>query len=120
MTATEPPVLSECCAAGATALMPADRAACLAAVFKSLGDPTRVRLVGHLAAADGGTVCACHLPDQLGISQPTLSHHLKKLVVAGVITREQRGRWAHYAVVPDVLETVRAFLGSATSGEGCC
>ncbi len=111
---------TDCCAAGSTTLMPADRAACLAEIFKALADPTRVRLVGYLAAAQGGTVCACHLPDELGISQPTLSHHLKKLAGAGIITREQRGRWAHYAVVPEVLDLARDFLGATTGDARCC
>ncbi|WP_288800250.1 ArsR/SmtB family transcription factor [Arsenicicoccus cauae] len=111
---------TDCCAAGSTPLMPADRAVCLAEIFKALGDPTRVRLVGYLASAQGGTVCACHLPDELGISQPTLSHHLKRLVSAGIITREQRGRWAHYAVVPEVLDVARAFLGTTTGDARCC
>lgn len=109
-----------CCAVAPDGLMDADRAACLAAVFKAMSDPTRVRLVGYLAAAQGGTVCACHLPECLGISQPTLSHHLKKLADAGIVTREQRGRWAHYAVVPEVLDVARDFLGSSIGAVRCC
>lgn len=92
--------------------MDAPRAVALADVFKALADPTRVRLLDHIAAAPDGTACACHLPDALGISQPTLSHHMKKLVEAGLVTREQRGRWAHYTVQTDALAAVRAFLGS--------
>lgn len=111
---------AECCAAGSASLMAADRAGCLAGIFKALGDPTRVRLVGYLASARGGTVCACHLPDELGISQPTLSHHLKKLVDAGLISREQRGRWAHYVVVPDVLDVARDYLGASIGQARCC
>ncbi|MDO5535174.1 MAG: metalloregulator ArsR/SmtB family transcription factor, partial [Propionibacteriaceae bacterium] len=98
---------TDACAAGGPAVMPADRAACLADVFKALADPTRVRLLDHIAAAPGGTACACHLPDSLGISQPTLSHHLKKLTEAGLVTREQRGRWAHYTAVVGVLDAAR-------------
>lgn len=98
-----------CCVAG-THLLDARPAEALASVFKALADPTRVRLLDHIAAAPEGTACACHLPDALGISQPTLSHHLRKLVEAGLITREQRGRWAHYTVVPDAVASVRAFL----------
>ena len=96
------------------------QAACLADLFKALADPTRVRLVGYLASAQGGTVCACHLPDELGISQPTLSHHLKKLVAAGIITREQRGRWAHYTVAPEVLDVARDYLGASIGSARCC
>lgn len=99
-----------CCPASTATLPGAQRAAALADVFKALGDPTRVRLLGYVASAQGGTVCACHLPDELGISQPTLSHHLKKLVTAGLLTREQRGRWAHYTVVPEALADARSFL----------
>ncbi|QGF23453.1 ArsR/SmtB family transcription factor [Raineyella fluvialis] len=101
-------------------LMPAERAGCLAEIFKALSDPTRVRLLAHICSSEHGTACACHLPDALGISQPTLSHHLKKLVDAGLITREQRGRWAHYTVVPEVLGVARDFLGESTGGIRCC
>nr|WP_245703023.1 metalloregulator ArsR/SmtB family transcription factor [Raineyella antarctica] len=102
--------------------MQADRAACLADIFKALSDPTRVRLLDHIAASAGGTACACHLPETLGISQPTLSHHLKKLVDAGLVTREQRGRWAHYTAVAGVLDVARDFLGAceAATDTRCC
>lgn len=112
----------DCCGTSAASLMDAARATCLADVFKALSDPTRVRLVGYVASVPGGTVCACHLPGQLGISQPTLSHHLKKLVDAGILAREQRGRWAHYAVVPESLGVVRAFLGDQVGDAAprCC
>lgn len=112
-------VAGECAAASAT-LMPAERAVCLAEVFKALADPTRVRLLAHIAGAEHGTACACHLPASLGISQPTLSHHLKKLAEAGLITREQRGRWAHYTAVPGVLGVARDFLGESTDAARCC
>ena len=106
-------VAVDSCSPGAPDLMAADRAAGLADVFKALSDATRVRLLDHIAAAPDGTACACHLPDALGISQPTLSHHLKKLVEAGLVIREQRGRWAHYTAVPDLLHVARGFLGQA-------
>lgn len=103
-------------------LMGAEQAACLADIFKALSDPTRVRLLDHIAASENGTACACHLPETLGISQPTLSHHLKKLVDAGLVTREQRGRWAHYTAVPRVLDVARDFLGEVrtSSDARCC
>lgn len=113
-------VLDACCAASPDDLLPPERAACLTEVFKALADPTRVRLVAHIAAAPDGTACACHLPEALGISQPTLSHHLKKLTAAGLVTREQRGRWAHYTVDASVLDAARAFLGDAASPAGRC
>lgn len=108
-------VADACGDASTEPLMPYQQAIALADILKAIADPTRVRLLDHLAAVPGGTVCACHLPGQLGISQPTLSHHLKKLVDAGVLTREQRGRWAHYTVVPDALAGVTTFLRAAVS-----
>lgn len=111
---------AERCATVAPDVMPAERAGCLAATFKALGDPTRVRLLAHLAASPDGTACACHLPDALGISQPTLSHHLKKLTEAGLVAREQRGRWAHYTVLRNVLDVARDFLGESIEGPRCC
>lgn len=114
-------VVDECCAGGDADLMPAERANCVADIFRALSDPTRVRLLGHIAESPEGTACACHLPEALGISQPTMSHHLKKLTEAGLVTREQRGRWAHYTVVSSVLDVARDFLGDANdSGRRCC
>lgn len=111
---------NDCAAGAACQLLPATEAADTAAVFKALGDPTRVRLLSYLAATADGTVCACHLPEALGISQPTLSFHMSKLVKAGLVTREQRGRWAHYTVRHERLESVRAFLERPAAGTGCC
>ncbi|MEW1965907.1 metalloregulator ArsR/SmtB family transcription factor [Micrococcus sp. NPDC078436] len=71
-----------------------------AGMLKALADPMRLRLLSHVAAQGCDAVCACDLTEELGISQPTVSHHMKKLVEAGLLTREQRGRWAHYSVVP--------------------
>ncbi len=76
----------------------------LARVFKALGDPTRVQLLSIVAAHDGGEACVCDLTDPVGLSQPTVSHHLKILVDAGLLTREQRGRWAYYSLVPGALD----------------
>jgi ArsR family transcriptional regulator len=99
-----------CCDGASCELMPADQAAQLAAVFKALADPTRIRVVQYLAASGGGTACACHLPAALGISQPTLSFHMKKLHEAGVVDRHRRGRWMHYTVRPEIVSAAREFL----------
>ncbi|MDA8437549.1 MAG: metalloregulator ArsR/SmtB family transcription factor [Propionibacterium sp.] len=107
-----------CDAVAGVTLMDTGPATVVADLLKALADPTRVRLVDYLAAVPGGTVCACHLPAQLGISQPTLSHHLKKLVDAGIITREQRGRWAHYTVRSEALGSLQKFLRSVTVASG--
>lgn len=101
-----------CCVDERPLLLEEGRAADLALAFKALADPTRVRLLDHIARVADGTACACHLPEALGISQPTMSHHMQKLVKAGLVTREQRGRWAHYTVVPEALEGVRGLLDS--------
>ncbi|WNB88612.1 metalloregulator ArsR/SmtB family transcription factor [Glutamicibacter protophormiae] len=101
-----------CEPAATVTLMPEADATSLATVLKALADPARVRVLAYLAATPEGTVCSCHLPDHLGISQPTLSHHLKKLADAGLVTREKRGRWAHYAVDPVSLEPLQAYLRS--------
>lgn len=96
-----------CAATTASALLNSDDAARWAKLFKALADPTRVRIVEYIASDDCAQVCACHLPEALGISQPTLSHHMKKLVEAGILSRTQRGRWADYAVDRGVLEQLR-------------
>jgi ArsR family transcriptional regulator len=82
----------------------------MAATFKALSDSTRLRVLSHVAAQGCHSVCACDLIDVLGISQPTISHHLKKLVDAGLLVREQRGKWAHYTIVKDAFSELRNFL----------
>ena len=78
----------------------------LAASFRALADPARLRLLSFIAAQPAGEACVCHLTAPLEISQPTVSHHLKVLVEAGLLTREKRGTWAWYAVVADRLREV--------------
>jgi ArsR family transcriptional regulator len=84
----------------------ADTARALAA----LGDPVRLRIVSLLAASPEGTACGCELEDPLGLSQPTVSHHLRILREAGLITGRREGRWVHYQVVPGRLEELREAL----------
>ncbi len=91
-----------CCASlGASGLSEED-AETTAAVFKALSDPNRVRIVNLLANADE-PVCVCNITPEIGLSQPTVSFHLKKLVSAGLLEREQRGVWAYYSVNREVL-----------------
>lgn len=78
----------------------------LARMFKALGDPTRVRLLSLIAAQPGAEACICDLTDPVGLSQPTVSHHMKQLVDAGLVTREQRGKWAFFTVVDTTLSTL--------------
>lgn len=106
-----------CCAPVAGEVLGIGEAEHLARVFKALGDPTRVRLLSLIAAADGGEACICELTEPVALSQPTVSHHMKQLVEAGLITREQRGKWAYYRVVTDALQAIAdavAPLGSAS------
>ena len=78
----------------------------LARTFKALGDPTRVRLLSLIAAHDGREACICDLTEPVGLSQPTVSHHMKQLVEAGFVTREQRGKWAYYRIADDALASL--------------
>jgi ArsR family transcriptional regulator len=87
----------------------------LAAVLKALAEPTRLRLVSLVAANAGGEACVCDLIEPVGLSQPTVSHHLKILVDAGLLRREQRGKWAYYRLVPGALSALGDLL-SATDG----
>jgi ArsR family transcriptional regulator len=101
--ATSLPVLAECCApVVGQVISPADAAA-VAAGLKALADPTRVRLVSLVAAHEGQEACVCDLTEPVGLSQPTVSHHLKILVEAGILDREQRGKWAYYRLIPEAL-----------------
>ena len=87
-----------------------DDAAELAKTFAALADPVRLRLLSMLATAEGGEVCACDLVAPVDRSQPTVSHHLKVLSEAGLVTGDKRGRWVWYSLVPDRLEQLRGAL----------
>lgn len=100
---------NECCSLSQGVLSASD-AQRIAGVLKALADPMRLRLLSHLAAQGCDGVCSCNFTEELGISQPTVSHHMKKLVDAGLITREQRGKWAHYSVVPEAFAEIRGLL----------
>lgn len=82
----------------------------LARMFKALGDPTRVRLLSLIAAQPASEACICDLTEPVGLSQPTVSHHMKQLVDAGLVTREQRGKWAFYHVSDSTLNTLSRSL----------
>jgi len=82
----------------------------LAQVFKALGDPVRLRLLSLIGAHQGGEVCVCDLTTAFDLTQPTISHHLKVLREAGIITSERRGTWVYYRLVPAALERMAALL----------
>lgn len=104
--------LRACCNPMSDGVLDSDAAERLAHLFRALAEPTRVRLVSMLAAQPSGEACVCDLTDPIGLSQPTVSHHLKQLVDAGLITREQRGRWSYYRIVDGALNTVADALVS--------
>ncbi|WP_092534471.1 ArsR/SmtB family transcription factor [Amycolatopsis arida] len=95
-----------------TAPLTEDQAAELAAVFKALGDPVRLRLLSIIASRAGGEVCVCELTPEFPLSQPTISHHLKLLRQAGLIDGERRGTWVYYRLVPETTERLAALLAS--------
>lgn len=101
-----------CCSRVTGGVLDAAEAERISATFKALGDPTRLRLLSLIAASEGGEACICDLTEPVGLSQPTVSHHMRLLVDAGLATREQRGRWAYYRVVPDALESAARALQS--------
>ena len=105
--------LAACCSSVTAGVLDDNTADRLARVFKALGDPTRVRLLSLIAASAGGEACACDLIEPVNLSQPTVSHHMRQLVDAGLVTREQRGKWAYYRLVNDTLQAVATALTPA-------
>ena len=96
-----------CCAPLAAPVLDEEEALATAELFKALADPARVRIVNVLATTDE-PVCVCELIEPLGLSQPTVSHHLKKLLDAGLLEREQRGKWAYFSLKRDAVEKLAA------------
>ena len=105
VAAVETPVA--CCAPLGAPALDEDEALATAELFKALGDPARVRIV-NLLATSREPVCACEMYEPLGLAQPTVSHHLKKLTEAGLLEREQRGKWAYFSLNRDAVETLAA------------
>jgi ArsR family transcriptional regulator len=106
LTMVEPAL--ECCRPLDSSLS-GEEAEANASLFKALSDPARVRIVSLLACNEGAA-CVCDLTPALGLSQPTVSHHLKKLVQAGLLLREQRGVWAYYSLDRDAVSRVASLL----------
>ena len=119
MTATNEssllPILdAECCEPLGAGALDEPSATSLAQAFKALSDPVRLRLLSMIAAAPSGEVCACDLAVPLGKSQPTISHHLKVLREARLVTSRKRGTWVHYRVESEQLAALRDVLGIST------
>ncbi|WP_369636752.1 ArsR/SmtB family transcription factor [Nocardia sp. JMUB6875] len=88
----------------------AETATALASTFKALGDPVRLRLLSLIAAAGGEEVCVCELTPAFDLSQPTISHHLKVLREAGLLSSERRGTWVYYRIIPEALQRLSDVL----------
>ncbi len=104
-----------CCAPLAAPALDEEQAEATAALFKALADPARVRIVNVLTTTNE-PVCICDLVEPLGLSQPTVSHHMKKLLDAGLLEREQRGKWAYFALRREAIETLAAVADLGETG----
>lgn len=99
-----------CCAPIVRDALSAESAVALAAKFKAIADPTRLRLLSLVASHEGAEACVCDLTGPVALAQPTVSHHLKVLVDAGLLTRSKRGTWSFYALVPGALDSLADIL----------
>ena len=99
-----------CCEPSGGPVLNAADAQATARILKALSDPNRLRLLSIVKAGDNGESCVCDLTEPLNLGQPTVSHHLKILVDAGLLEREKRGTWAYYSLVPGALERVSALI----------
>lgn len=102
--------LQGCCAPITREAISVENARSLAHTLKAVADPARLRLLSMVAAHADGEACVCDLTEPLGLSQPTVSHHLKILVEAGLLDRTKRGTWAYYRIVPGALDSIAALL----------
>lgn len=99
-----------CCEPSSHPVLNAAEAQESARILKALSDPNRLRLLSIIKAGNGGEACVCDLTEPLDLGQPTVSHHLKILVEAGLLAREKRGTWAYYSLVPGALEAASASI----------
>jgi ArsR family transcriptional regulator len=105
-----PSATAPCCAPLAVAPMSEFDAERLAVRLKAVADPARLRLLSMLMASPGGEGCTCELTEPLGLSQPTVTHHLRKLAEAGLVSGERRGKWTYYRAHPEALAGIAAVL----------
>ncbi|GAA3666231.1 hypothetical protein GCM10023081_01320 [Arthrobacter ginkgonis] len=108
----QPTTDETCCAPAGAPALGAEEARQKALVFKALADPNRLRLLSIVKAEPDGESCVCDLSGPLDLSQPTVSHHLKILVEAGLLHREKRGTWAYFSLVPGALDDVAGILAA--------
>lgn len=101
--------LVECCRPLGSPTLADDEIEAAATLFKALADPARVKILNLLATSEG-PVCACELEPELGLTQATVSHHLKKLTRAGLLEREQRGKWAYFSIDRETTDRLAGLL----------
>ena len=101
-----------CCTPSDREPISAAAADSLSRTLKAIADPARLRLVSIVAASSEGAVCVCDLTEPVGLSQPTVSHHLRVLVDAGILHREKRGTWAYFSVVPGSLDSLAGLVAA--------
>jgi ArsR family transcriptional regulator len=113
--------LISCCRSLGAPTLSDEEAESTASLFKVLADPARVKIV-NLLASSGGAVCACEFEPALGLSQPTVSHHLRRLTDAGLLEREQRGKWAYFSINPEAAGQLAGLvdLEEASDVDSCC
>jgi ArsR family transcriptional regulator, arsenate/arsenite/antimonite-responsive transcriptional repressor len=104
--------ISACCSPVLHGALSQSEANDLAATLKALADPVRLRILSLIAAQPESEACVCHLTEPIGLSQPTMTHHLQVLHTAGILDRDKRGAWVYYRIVPNRLEEVRSALAT--------
>ncbi|MBX3088834.1 MAG: helix-turn-helix transcriptional regulator [Cryobacterium sp.] len=104
--------LQSCCSPITREPLSAGNAESLAVSLRALGDPARLRIISMIAAHEDSETCVCDLTEPLGLSQPTVSHHLKILTDAGYLTRSKRGTWSYFRLVPGALDSVAGLLAA--------
>ena len=102
--------ISACCDGALALVLPRKDADELSILLKAVADPVRLQLLSMIRAADAHEACVCDLTDAVQLSQPTVSHHLKVLTEAGLLTRERRGSWAWFALVPSRLDDIASIF----------
>lgn len=102
--------VTACCTPVTEEALDRSAAELLAKSLKAIADPTRLQLISLVAAHDGAEACVCDLQEPLGLSQPTVSHHLKVLVDAGILHREKRATWAYFSLVPGALDALAGLI----------
>ena len=112
MTVLETPIA--CCVPLGAPTLSDEEAEATAQLFRALGDPARVKILNLLASCDA--ICGCDLVEPTGLAQPTVSHHLRKLVESGLVAREQRGKWAYFTLKRDAV----AKLAAVADLKGAC